>query len=62
MVMDGSDIVAYRLLRFARNDSSLWKEMRSGAVDLLAMTVAGEDCLAFHCHCEPNFGEAIFVS
>jgi hypothetical protein len=36
--MDRSDFVADRLLRFARNDSSLWKEMRSGAVDLLAIT------------------------
>jgi hypothetical protein len=35
--MDGSDIVANRLLRFARNDSSLWTEVRSGAVELFAM-------------------------
>jgi hypothetical protein len=37
--MDGFDLVANRLLRFARNDSSHLIEMRSGAVDLLAMTV-----------------------
>jgi hypothetical protein len=37
--MDGLKLVANRLLRFARNDSSHLIEMRFGAVDLLAMTV-----------------------
>jgi hypothetical protein len=48
--MDGSDIVANRLLRCARNDSSFLAEMGSGAVELLAMTLESrfvcEDCFA----------------
>jgi hypothetical protein len=42
--MDGSDLVANRLLRCARNDSSFLAEMRSGAVELLAMTLMEEAC------------------
>jgi hypothetical protein len=52
--MDGPDIVANRLLRFARNDSFLLVEERRGAVELLAMTgialqamtADGVDCFA----------------